>query len=271
MALEDPPLRRAQGGRPLMPHLPVYVINLDRRPDRLETISGDLGRLGLTFERVPAVDARQLPPEDRADRNPLFRAGSKACMMSHGEALRRFLATESGAAMILEDDAEMAPDLPTVCGPTGWWPEGTGLVKLERPNRLKDLQGPRCGQTPGGRELRRIVRWNAGSAGYLVSREAAAIVLAAFRDAGMSTDRVLFDPRISKAARRVRPVQVNPAPIQQRRGQDSDIQPSKRSIPRRQKQWHQLRRRSLPYQMQLLWWQLTGRARREWVRYSERP
>ena len=91
-----------------MPHLPVFVINLDRRPDRLDTISGDLHRLGLPFERVPAVDARLLPPEDKADRNPLMRAGSKACMLSHGEALRRFLASESSAAMILEDDAELA-------------------------------------------------------------------------------------------------------------------------------------------------------------------
>ena len=253
-----------------MPRLPVFVINLDRRPDRLATISGDLDRLGLPFERVAAIDARRLPPEDRADRNPLFRAGSKACMLSHGEALRRFLATGCGAAMILEDDAELASDLPTVCRSADWWPAGTGLVKLERPNSNRSLQGPRCGRTPGGRELRRIVRWNAGSAGYLIDRAAAGLFLSAFEGASVSTDRMLFDPRMSEAARRVRPVQVNPALVQQR-DTESDIQPTKLSISRRHKQWHQLRRRSLPYQMLLLWWQLTGRARREYVRYSERP
>ena len=253
-----------------MPHLPVYVINLDRRPDRLDTIAGDLRRLGLPFERVPAVDARLLPPEDKADPNPLMRAGSKSCMLSHSEALRRFLASGRSAAMILEDDAELASDLPAVCDSTDWWPEGTGLIKLERPNSNKSLQGPRCGHTPSGRELRRVVRWNAGSAGYLIDREAAGIFLAAFRDAAMSTDRLLFDPRISKAARRVRPVQVNPPMIQQRPS-ESDIEPTKQAISRRHKQWHQLRRRSIPYQMLLLWWQLTGRARRERVRYSESP
>ena len=259
-----------RGERPIMPRLPVYVINLDRRPDRLGTISGDLHRLGLPFERVPAVDARLLPPEDKADRNPLMRAGSKACMLSHSEALRRFLASGRSAAMILEDDAELASDLPAVCDSTGWWPEGTGLIKLERPNSNKSLQGPRCGQTPSGRALRRVVRWNAGSAGYLIDREAAGIFLAAFRDAAMSTDRMLFDPRISKAARRVRPVQVNPPMIQQRPS-ESDIEPTKQSISRRQKRWHLLRRRSIPYQMLLLWWWLTGCARSEWVRYSESP
>ena len=53
-------------------------------------IVGDPGRLGLTFERVAAVDARLLPPEAAADRNPLFRAGSKACMLSHGEPCAAF-------------------------------------------------------------------------------------------------------------------------------------------------------------------------------------
>ena len=86
----------------------------------------------------------------------------------------------------------------------------------------------------------------------------------------MSTDRLLFDPRMSKAARRLAPVQVDP-PMVQQRPLDSDIEPTKRSIPRRRKRWRLLRRRSLPYQALLLWWWLTGRARREWVRYSERP
>ena len=95
------------------------------------------------------------------------------------------------------------------------------------------------------------MRWNAGSAGYLINREAAGIFLAAFRGAAMSTDRMLFDPRISKAARRVRPVQVNP-PMVQQRPSESDIEPTKQSISRRQKKWHLLRRRSLPYAETLL-------------------
>ena len=36
--------------------LPVYVINLDRRPDRLEAITADLDRAGLAFERIKAID-----------------------------------------------------------------------------------------------------------------------------------------------------------------------------------------------------------------------
>ncbi len=38
--------------------LPIYVINLDRRPDRLAAIAADLDRLGLPFERIKAVDGQ---------------------------------------------------------------------------------------------------------------------------------------------------------------------------------------------------------------------
>ena len=37
------------------------------------------------------------------------------------------------------------------------------------------------------------------------------------------------------------------------------------------KKWHLLHRWSIPYQMLLLWWRLTGSARSEWVRHSEGP
>ena len=37
--------------------LRTWVINLDRAPDRLARIRGQLERLGLPFERLPAVDA----------------------------------------------------------------------------------------------------------------------------------------------------------------------------------------------------------------------
>jgi hypothetical protein len=40
--------------------LQIYVINLDRRPDRLQEISQRLSALGLSFKRVPAVDCLTL-------------------------------------------------------------------------------------------------------------------------------------------------------------------------------------------------------------------
>ena len=133
--------------------LPVYVINLDRRPDRLASIAANLNNIGLPFERIPAIDAQSLPA---IGKNPLVNRGSRACLLSHAEALRRFLDTAHPAAAFLQDDVEVAADLPAHCVSIDWWPAGTALVKLDTPNNLKNLQGWLCGQTPSGRDLRSI-------------------------------------------------------------------------------------------------------------------
>ena len=44
--------------------LPVFVINLERRPDRWERISEHLRRLNIRATRVPAIDARTLAALD---------------------------------------------------------------------------------------------------------------------------------------------------------------------------------------------------------------
>lgn len=41
-----------------MSQIPIYVINLDRRPDRLAGISEQLATLGLEFERIAALDGK---------------------------------------------------------------------------------------------------------------------------------------------------------------------------------------------------------------------
>ena len=45
--------------------LPVFVINLDRRPDRWKAMSAQLDRLGIPAERIPAVDAEELDTKDK--------------------------------------------------------------------------------------------------------------------------------------------------------------------------------------------------------------
>ncbi len=39
-------------------HIPVYVINLDRRPDRWLKMRGQLKDIGLAYERIAAFDWR---------------------------------------------------------------------------------------------------------------------------------------------------------------------------------------------------------------------
>ena len=73
----------------------VVVINLDRRPDRLEKITKQLNRLGIAFERFSAVD----------DGNPV-----ESCKNSHQAVLSKARADGLGSILILEDDALFGDD-----------------------------------------------------------------------------------------------------------------------------------------------------------------
>ena len=248
--------------------LPVYVINLDRRPDRLASIAANLKRIGLPFERVPAIDAQTLPA---VGKNPLVNRGSRACLLSHAEALRRFLNTSYPAAAFLEDDVEVADDLPAHCMSIDWWPDSTALVKLDTPNNLKNLQGWLRGQTPSGRDLRQIVRWNAGAAAHLVNRAGATALLEALKKEELNIDRIMFDPRFSRSARQLRPVQVIPAVARQNPIFDSDIRQWKQRSQSKRKKRRMLIKRSVRWQVRVVWWWMTGKARRMWVRYCDSP
>lgn len=254
-----------------MTQLPVYVINLDRRPDRLATIVRDLDRLELSFERVTAVDAHDLSEADSASASPFVDPGAVACIRSHAEALRRLLLSPHPAALILEDDAELAMDAPALCQDVDWWPDGTKVIKLEAPTIAnKRLQGWVCGQTPSGRDLRAIVRWNAGAVAYLVNRKAARALIASYERQDLHTDRTMFDPRISEIARWLRPVQVVPAAARHRGETESDLAPF--ADPSLKRSWRRyIQRNKAPRWMalSLLWW-ATGRAKRMCVRYEER-
>lgn len=80
----------------------TFVINLDRRPDRLASITRALDDRGLSFTRVSAVDAAS--PEfivnDKLTQRPFG-----AIWASHIKAYESFLQSSHDYAFILEDDA----------------------------------------------------------------------------------------------------------------------------------------------------------------------
>jgi GR25 family glycosyltransferase involved in LPS biosynthesis/glycosyltransferase involved in cell wall biosynthesis len=99
-------------GKALTP--PVYVVNLDRRPDRLTTITHTLTDAGLTsFHRFPAIDGRTLTvtPELRTlFGNNQFgsRRGIIGCALSHYRIWQQ-VATDPSIEYItvLEDDVQV--------------------------------------------------------------------------------------------------------------------------------------------------------------------
>ncbi|SNR66082.1 glycosyltransferase family 25 protein [Puniceibacterium sediminis] len=98
----------------------VQIINLDRSVARYEHISAACERAGLAHERLSAVDGSQLDLtrlegyrawQARLYYGRVLSAGELGCYMSHLNAARRFLQSGQEFGLVLEDDAEIAPDL----------------------------------------------------------------------------------------------------------------------------------------------------------------
>ena len=95
----------------------IYVINLERNPERLAFIQAQLGALGLGFERVEACDGRALTAEEKARQFSRVRsfiamkkkmsAAEIGCAISHTRVYRKMIEDGVDAALILEDDVRL--------------------------------------------------------------------------------------------------------------------------------------------------------------------
>lgn len=80
----------------------AYVINLDRRPDRLERVSARFGLHGVDPKAFVATDARTLADPGEFDLVP---NGILACWKSHERLLESIADGSEDFALVLEDDA----------------------------------------------------------------------------------------------------------------------------------------------------------------------
>jgi len=89
----------------------AYVINLDRRPDRLARITAHLEELKIPMERVSAVDGRLWDGKGwkkKGNASENYWRGHYGCWMSHQHALSRAIENDVFPCMILEDDAVLS-------------------------------------------------------------------------------------------------------------------------------------------------------------------
>ncbi len=262
--------------------LPVFVINLDRRRDRRAAMSAQLDRLGIGAERIPAVDARLLATQEEWEQGTSngppgsdLSLGEVACVWSHRKALRAFLDTGEHAALILEDDAELAPDTPSLLESVDWWPPDARVIRVETgiisPKR-RFLLWHASAETPSGRTVHRFERWAPGSAAYLINREAAGFVLPHFDNPAMPMDTLLFDHRRSRLARELQALQIVPGAARQTQdGETSDLAGWRPRGPRRPK-WGK-HNKSLPYKVRLITLRCIGKVKkqRQGVYYRPAP
>jgi glycosyl transferase family 25 len=224
--------------------IPVYVINLDRRPDRRDRIAGHLAERGVTWQRVPGCDAADVPETEIARtiaaEGPLGRLGlgDRACTVSHTRAWTAFLATGAGHALFLEDDIYLAEDIAPTLAEDAWIPPGVHAVKLEKFNAgvSRLLLGAVVGRTPRGRELRPMRSRHVGGGAYILSREGAEKCLSFTGRMRIPVDHFLFNDTLSPVFRSLNPAITVPGMATQRHyAYESDIAPYGKAI--RPKGW----------------------------------
>lgn len=163
--------------------LRVILINLDRSTDRLARMQAEFERVGVSFERFPAVSGTDLPESvkpyfcDAAGKvvSPL-RSGEIGCYASHLGVWQRIAAGHCGvAALVCEDDVGLPDDLiPLLARLLKAAPSGWDVIRLSSNTRRPVAAVAPLG---AGRNLVRYWRGPPLSGAYLVSRAGASKLL----------------------------------------------------------------------------------------------
>ncbi len=180
-------------------------INLDRAPARRSFMEAQLAAAGIAAERIAAVDRAAPDFTPRGGLRPVredvlielnwdgrrYVAGEEACLQSHMVALKRFLATDAPFALILEDDAELAPDFRSVVEAALAKSELWDAVKLEGNRRKGRRTALNVAPLVGPYRLVASMRPAAGTAAYLFTRHGAEQVIAVAATAFEPYDNLL--------------------------------------------------------------------------------
>ena len=158
------------------------VINLDRSPDRWMSTRSQLEKIGISAERVPAVDGKNLAP-------PLYRKksslnlgcprdllpGEIGCYLSHLNCWKKLLQSNEKFALIMEDDILISPRAAAYMNNADWIPSGCHLIQLHGDKKASAMVKRRTLKlAKTGDELVRLIRPTPVlTQAYIISREAA--------------------------------------------------------------------------------------------------
>lgn len=199
----------------------LFVINLERRPDRLAQIAGALDRLDLAYTHIKAVDANSVSRDllnlhfESSGPFGAMSAGDKCCTLSHRLVWRAMAEASCDWGIVLEDDVVLSDSFGAVLDDIPSIPPDIELIKLERCNysHLALLSNATPG--PAGHTLHRLLSKHACSAGYMIRRSGALKALEFTQRTSFSIDHVLFNPSVSSLCRRLVPYQLCPAVVEQ--------------------------------------------------------
>lgn len=173
---------------------PVFLVNLDRQPQRLRFMQAQLGALGITPIRIPAVNGRD--PAERARAAAASYAplspGEVGCFESHRRLWQKMVDEGISAALVIEDDVIVASDFATLDFETA----GVGeidVVKVDAGIAIESWYGVRHHPLPGGRSLQRMLGTEFSTGCYFITLSGARKLLSQSDRYFVPVDRFMFD------------------------------------------------------------------------------
>jgi glycosyl transferase family 25 len=205
--------------------LTAFVINLDRAEDRLRRIRANLDRVGLSFERVSAIDGQKLvlPIREFSEfRYRLFHGrrpnpAEIGCYLSHIECAERLLTSPFQFALVIEDDVDVPEDLLELLEAALQAPQAWDILRLSTVSSGKKY---RFHQLTAQRSLAISLTREKGSGAYLINRAAARWFVKSLLPMRLPFD-LAFDLEFLAG---LKSAFIDPVPISQNTGLPSQIQ-----------------------------------------------
>ena len=162
----------------------IVLISLERATERRRRMAEEFAQVGLDYKIWPAKDARTLTDEDRAFVDHAARErlglhpipdGSLACTLSERAAMQDLVINGPESMAVFEDDARFEAALPEVLQALERQTHVFDIVKLQRRNLRRPFIPTMS--LPTGHRLGRVRFSDFGSEGYVITREAARLLL----------------------------------------------------------------------------------------------
>jgi glycosyl transferase, family 25 len=199
-----------------------YLINLDKDTERLKFVSANFDRLGITFERISAIDGRVFSEEDykifmqdrprdyNRENTKKWLRGQMGCFLSHYSVWENISQGSNPFCAVFEDDIHVSDDLGEILNDDSWIPSNIDIIRLETStNRVRLTARPVL--TYMNRKLYGVksTSWCAGA--YIISRKTAQRLVELATKYHEPADVILYHFTESVVAKNFNILQFNPA------------------------------------------------------------